>query len=158
MTSLENQVCSLELAKQLKKLKVKQESLFYWYFCMLDEKTPNWHIRYTNFGLMPDRYSAFTAAELLDLLPHRITLKENEPYNSFRFRMEKGIWANDKSNNIATIQFSEFYSVNYYCDTTSQQMDWMFTSLTHHISDENPSNSLAKMLIYLIETELYENI
>jgi hypothetical protein len=30
MISLEKQVCSLELAKRLKELGVKQESLFYW--------------------------------------------------------------------------------------------------------------------------------
>lgn len=60
--TLESQVCSLELAKKLKELGVKQESDFY----------------YTKFGLQfrpfPDNreFSAFTVAELGEMLPQEI--------------------------------------------------------------------------------------
>jgi hypothetical protein len=66
---LENQVCSLELAKKLKELGVKQESLFYW-------------VRHWNEGKWVDKLfylkdeddkvnsftSAFTVAELGEML------------------------------------------------------------------------------------------
>lgn len=58
---LENQVCSLELAKRLKELGVKQESYFYW------DKTPMLLI-----GQRPEKFgciSAFTVAELGEMLP-----------------------------------------------------------------------------------------
>jgi hypothetical protein len=72
---LENQVCSLELAKRLKELGVKQESLFYW--CQMEKPTRTaWDIRgekfiddykYTSREL---KYiSAFTVAELGEMLP-----------------------------------------------------------------------------------------
>jgi len=39
---LKDQICSLELARELKKLGVKQESLFYWVISL----TTNYHISY----------------------------------------------------------------------------------------------------------------
>lgn len=79
---LENQVVRLELAKKLKELGVKQESYFYW------EKSPfaydkKFVIRDNNFCLNPikvrdpkdqnkyPRYSAFTVAELGEMLPNQ---------------------------------------------------------------------------------------
>ena len=77
---LESQVCSLELAKRLKELNCKQESLWWWY------KNPRTqykiglsHSEYI-FELLPHslialaktsykRYSAFTVAELGEMLP-----------------------------------------------------------------------------------------
>jgi len=62
---IENQVCSLELAKKLLTLGVKQNSLFYW----------DWHsdtcyavkfVPYSCPGI--ERYSAFTVAELGEML------------------------------------------------------------------------------------------
>ena len=68
---LEEQVCSLELAKKLKELGVKQESLFYWfnnwngYAEGHPSKKENWILldRYKNTG-----YPAFTVAELDEIL------------------------------------------------------------------------------------------
>lgn len=80
---LEKQVCSLELAKRLKELGVKQESLFVW-FKPLEEKweiglfdgtffhgengKQTGHYGY-RFGLSKETPSAFTVAELGEMLP-----------------------------------------------------------------------------------------
>lgn len=67
--TLEQQVCSLELAKRLKELGVEQRSLLYWW-CLKSK----WSISYsrphpkTSFRDEP-WYSAFTVAELGEMLP-----------------------------------------------------------------------------------------
>lgn len=64
---LESQVCSLELAKRLKELGVKQESLFYWH-----HENGKDYVSYADpsFCLCPyEKISAFTVAELGELLP-----------------------------------------------------------------------------------------
>jgi hypothetical protein len=150
---LEDQVCSLELAKRLKELNIKQDSLFYWHnidgisSVICNNYPPE---RSGDFWI-----SAFTVAELLSSLPQRVTSPEfQEPYNSFRFRFEKGIWSVGNSCDTGSPQFSEFYSANYYCDTTSLEMDWHYCQMTKNQCDENPVNALAKMLIFLIENKL----
>lgn len=64
---LETQVCSLELAKRLKKLGVKQESLFYW-----DNHNYGWRIEYVGMACPIHNSfgggSAFTVAELGEML------------------------------------------------------------------------------------------
>lgn len=65
---LEDQVCSLELAKSLKSLGVKQESLFWWikwneHYGMHVEYRPNFVAK--DMG----KYSTFTVAELGEMLP-----------------------------------------------------------------------------------------
>jgi hypothetical protein len=64
---LENQVCSLELAKRLKELGVKQESLFYHDNTLKKVAwTGNIYLAPVDFGM---RYvSAFTVAELGEML------------------------------------------------------------------------------------------
>jgi hypothetical protein len=60
---LEQQVCSLDLAKRLEELGVKQESLFAW-----AEDDGGWHVvNDPQKWLHP--VSAFTVAELLDIAP-----------------------------------------------------------------------------------------
>jgi hypothetical protein len=65
--TLEQQVVSLELARKLKELGMKQESLFYW----LDMRDSNWkswildNATPEQLRLFPEQYvSAFTVAEL----------------------------------------------------------------------------------------------
>jgi len=88
---LEKQVCSLELSKELLTRGIKQDRLFYWYYAMHDGKNSTWDIIYKTEKTFPDKYAAFTASELLDMLPNRITLKEGEPFNSFIIRVQKSI-------------------------------------------------------------------
>lgn len=75
---IENQVCSLELAKRLKKLGVKQSSYFYY---LWTSQRGQYEIFTRHDGvsdgnsraLFPENYfSAFTVAELGILLPHHI--------------------------------------------------------------------------------------
>ncbi len=85
----ENQLTSLELSKQLKKLGANQESLFYW------AGTEIIHQEYCSH--YEDCISAFTASELMEMLPENI--------NEFWFVHRRGMslheisYAEDKYNN-----------------------------------------------------------
>lgn len=64
---LEEQVCSLELAKKLKELGCRQESAFYWNEYKVSKDPKKWQ-----YHLQPDfrekrSTSAFTVAELIEL-------------------------------------------------------------------------------------------
>lgn len=66
---LEQQVCSLELARELNELGTKQDSLFWWQVCEDSTTDLQYQKTTTNFGLpVRDWYSAFTVAELGNLL------------------------------------------------------------------------------------------
>src|SRR5882757_3231220 len=96
--NLESQVCSLELAKRLKELEVKQESLFYWadgsvvISINMDLLLTNEKVR-SLFAVnndYPDEdiynlYSAFTCAELGEILPWTIDLNEGADFKIFQF-------------------------------------------------------------------------
>lgn len=70
---LENQVCSLELAKQLKELGVKQESYAWWSEILSTENGWYWRVL-TGGGQGKDYCSAFTVAELGEILPSETLL------------------------------------------------------------------------------------
>ncbi|HMG15027.1 MAG TPA: hypothetical protein VK590_06255 [Saprospiraceae bacterium] len=157
----EEQVVSLELSKRLKELGVKQESLFYW-IKSYEFKELNYnsydllYIKNEDFiystSLDADiMYSAFTTSELLALLPYSVDIKINEPFNFFRFQMIKSFVVKDESLKPIFV-----YIVNYYCNSTEIEGEnaWLRRSLTNNFHDENPSNALAKMLIFLIENNL----
>jgi hypothetical protein len=69
---LEKQVCSLELAKKLKELGLKQESYFWWF---QNARNGNWMMGDASDAIKKDgkkeipSYSAFTVAELGEMLP-----------------------------------------------------------------------------------------
>ena len=70
---VEEQVCSLELAKKLKDLGVKQESLWYW--VKIAEIDRQWILMHTDKVHEGFIYvSAFTVAELGEMLPNKIKL------------------------------------------------------------------------------------
>lgn len=75
--NIEDQVCSLELSKRLKELGVRQESLFYWWDGddINDEGHSVSRIEIENNDSAPSNfvvYSAFTVAELGEMLPKEI--------------------------------------------------------------------------------------
>jgi len=127
---LEQQVCSLELAKKLKELGVKQESLFYW-----DNKVnPAYEVGGTEIGKVSFSghikqsqdeiesgnryYSAFTVAELGELLPEKVVFRNYQK----------------RSNNAWRINFGD---MEFGADTEA--------------------NTKAKMVVYLLENNLIQN-
>ena len=87
---LEDQVCSLELAQKLKAMGVKQESHFYWVnrrgdgACLVcEEESMNW--------ANPEMWSAFTVAELGEMIPTRYLRRVAGPEARERAEMLIGI-------------------------------------------------------------------
>jgi hypothetical protein len=131
---LEQQVVSLELAKKLKELGVKQESLFYWLWQNLDETESNlseWLLgseqELASFPKTDQEYSAFTVAELGEMLPRIIT-----PTTHI---MDTGKTHDDK----------------WYI-TYRDQLKYKNTLLVQEAETE--ANARAKMLIYLVQQNL----
>lgn len=118
---LEDQVCSLELAKKLKELGVTQKSLFHYW----SRDNDYWSIVYGQLFNKnnPDAYSAFTVAELLSLLPGDVSIDETL-YRLFIQKCEDG-------------EYSVYYD-------SSHREECSF-------DDYSLVNALAKMLIDLIE-------
>jgi len=72
---LEQQVVSLELAKQLKELGVKQESLWWWRLYSDGTGGMDWHLELYNNkdkDKAYDEISAYTVAELGEMLPYKL--------------------------------------------------------------------------------------
>jgi hypothetical protein len=128
---LEEQVVSLELAKKLKELGVKQES--YWYHAT--SFTGEMRLYHDTEHKDDNRaISAFSVAELGQMLP-----EYTDGYKSVRT-----YW--DKSKGVgAEISLPEKY---YQDDQNSRH------ATTHYAATE--ADARAKMLIYLIENKLYE--
>lgn len=142
---LEQQVCSLEFAKKLKELGVKQESLFYWQASKRKMKDyiaeGKWVPR--DYSLIPrregyisdiagaygyNRYiSAFTVAELGEMLPSSIELGNFDEIFLHCNKMRGEIWE---------VEYSWYETVHKYFE------------------DKSEADARAKMLIYLIENKL----
>lgn len=136
--NLSDQVISLELAKKLHELGVKQDSIFYWL-----EGCDCWLLHYVNYNhYEPDRkifiennspcYSAFTASELLNILPFKIE-KENSSFMLFKY---------DRTYKVEYIE--------WLCENEINEK-------LHKTEDTNLVKSLAKMLIHLLENGLIKN-
>lgn len=126
---LEQQVTSKEISQRLKELGVKQESLFYW--TNTDELLFQ--------PLMPNRYvecSAFTVAELGEMLPHRKKWNENQT----------GKWSNDwMLHERLTLSVHGSHYILFYQGDNDEIFHW---------SDEWEANARGKMLIFLLENNL----
>lgn len=143
---LEEIVTSLELSKRLSELGVKQESLFYWVISITDkiflvsEKNQNYisqsGICSYEFGPhhIPIKYfySAFTASELIELLPQNIIDPE---YNETVFLLI------DFYNSIKRVMYAHEESESYpFIEVKGKSL----------------SDCLAEMLIHLIENNLLD--
>jgi len=129
---LEQQVVNLELAQKLKELGVEQESLFY--YVRLDLK--HWEIEQGveeySLDYIPNKtnkitdISAFTVAELGEMLPNKIIVSVGCEYDLFI--------------GILGLCWQIMYSRHdgTYYETT----------------DKNEANARAEMLIYLLENKL----
>jgi hypothetical protein len=139
--SLESQVCSLELAKKLKELGVKQESIFYWVNGFLiykrghsDEYISN-DMEMSSPGCgccassvkIKEYYSAFTVAELGEMLP--ITINISDSIFDLTIKKEYGWWC------------------IYYLNGKEG---------LYHGENETEANARAETYIHLIENKLIE--
>lgn len=158
---IESQIVSLDLSKQLDALGIKSKSVFLWEYYN-DEI---YAAKFFPYAVIPDQfdieknrvkiYQAYTVGDLLAMIPRRITLPKNEPYNSFCFNMKKSFIVKGMDGTELLKQV-ENYIVNYYCDTASEETAWLYCPMGENFSDINPANALAKMLINLIENKLIE--
>ena len=126
---LEKQVCSLELAKKLKELGVKQESLFYWYYV---KNLKSWEIFSIHEDVLRDKddVSAFTVAELGEMLPKEL-------------KINISIAIMTSHNN------TKKWCVYYYTPTSPEGSKYHYGQL-----EDTEADARAKMLIYLIENKL----
>ena len=122
--NIQNQVVSLELAKQLKKLGVEQESQFYWV-----RIAGKWKVQWFNFGKKfseevakrKDLISAFTVAELGEMLEKTKQINFIKAY-------------------LSVMDLEEYHIKNDYA------------LMAHNLMTQ--PNISAEMLIYLIENNL----
>lgn len=147
---LEQQVCSLDLAKRLKELGVRQESLFWWGYqgdCTMLRIDKESFPEKDNGGLVP--CSAFTVAELGEMLPNMTWMQKIRQFSTD----EKETWV---------IQYShknEGNNVTAYLNIGEVLGDAKKYYRKIGLRDGTETNARAHMLIYLIENKLlYEPI
>ncbi len=132
-----DQLASLELCKKLKELNVKQKSLFYWND--IDDNNEEGHpinrIELLNYPFLSNYctpYSAFTVAELGEMLPDKI--KDDD---------EEICWFyHDKNNGCHRISY--VHSCDEQCSPFIE------------VKGETEANARAKLLIHLLENGLME--
>lgn len=130
---LEDQVTSLELSKKLKELGVKQESYFYWLQYTQNGKLINRIVpEESTHPTLDKRFSAFTVAELGEMLPDLIRTEPNELVGT--------------GTTYLTIQKVGLWEVGY----TLANGEMVFDST----EDQSEANARAKMICYLIEQGL----
>jgi hypothetical protein len=125
---LEDQVVSLELARKLKELGVKQESVFYWRENRLIARLAEFDLA----GRYPDSQqdiSAFTGTEIVEQLPAELLVKGNNY-----------IWFLEIKKHLSG------YIVNYY------QEGVRLTDEVFH--EKKEADACTKILIYLLENDL----
>jgi len=141
-----DQIVSLDLAKKLKSLGLKQESLFYWY----QPLGQDWLIHYIDYNHATidrkiclernsEAVSAFTVAEL------GLFLKD--------VKIPNGTFIDKKCYQCLELKISlkECTLFHYYEAGFS-----LGEKLTKSFSDANEANQRAKMLIFLIENKLID--
>lgn len=150
--NIEDQVCSLELSKKLKELGVKQNGLFFYnkqkFGNYLLGNSPNY------FDGVGEHYSAFTTAELCEMLPNSIKVPGQEPFDNYIIFITKFYSVSEEN-----IIMNNFI-VNYECDSTEMAGEnaWFRRKLTNNIYDPNLADVLAKIFIYLFEQGLLKNV
>lgn len=134
---LEEQVISLELAKKLKELRVKQESYFFYHCagerCSIDKirrVIEGTHPEIVLFNKNNNSFSAFTVAELGEMLDTELT-DQNEN-DSFTLQCTNAI---------------DFWVVAFGNDGIT---------ITPQFENAKLADALAEILIYLLESNLIE--
>lgn len=131
---LEDQVCSLELAKRLKELGVKQESYFQWY-----RESEGWSYNLGQVSVFQTSdpapyFAAFSVAELGEMLPG-ILIHKGELWQT-------QLWKSDFSQEVS-------YSAN--CKKSKTEGDPEKGWMTETFIEKTEADARAKMIICLIE-------
>lgn len=130
---IEDQVVSFELSKKLKKLGIKQKSIYYWVDINDDDKPEP--ILFEREGLYSTNnsencYSAFTVAELGEMLPATLECYDN-PYDPCEgIHIETG---RERNGN------------------------WICNDGDYYAKDKSEANARAKMMVYLLSEDCYYN-
>lgn len=138
--NLEQQVCPLESAKRLKDLGFPQDSYFYWAKFPIHKNVGIWHKEIDKKD-WPEEYheriiaSAYTVAELGELLPEEVTLN-NSKYPAL---LQICRYSKDRE---------EFQGIRWCCAYMN------FEGEGHCESGSTEVEARAKMLIYLKEDNL----
>ena len=121
---LKEQVCNLELSRKLKELGVSQKSYFHWIHWREGVGVGGWDVDHQENDPMSVDFSAFTVAELGEMLPRQIKL--THPRNNY--------WK---------IVYREPLQVR----------EGEIRNDTYSVEANNEANARAKLLIYLIENK-----
>lgn len=139
--NLEQQVVSLEYAKRLKELGVEQKSLFYWTKAFYPDGVHlDWGVQSKEQNDLEvyeysaqkiedvENCSAFTVAELGEMFDRELKIHSGKTVNGLEL---------------------------YYCSfmESSSEECW---NKTHCFDGDTEANVRAKMLVYLIENDLYD--
>ena len=130
---LEDQLTSLELSKKLRELGVKQNSIWWWWDDVLNLAKGLDSENFVKY------YSAFTCAELGEMLPFFICV------NKIQYELCITVW---EGANIMFHTGKKGFNIKY----ENPLIDRTLTFRTN----KKLSNCMAKMLIYLIENKLME--
>jgi hypothetical protein len=132
---LKKQVVSLEYAKRLKELGVYADTYFHWAFNPFAHGQ-EWFLDDENLAYDPDySISAFTVAELGELLPIEIFGVEG-------MRYDLNIWKSKEGWNAA-----------YWWDEDSRRR---VKTMSITFNEKNLVDAMARTLISLIEQDLYD--
>lgn len=159
---LEDQVVSLKLAKKLKELGVKQESLYVWVdkFPVFNDKERIVSIREYKDRLatsllseearkLVKTYSAFTVAELGEKLPD---------YTKELGNLEISKCETDHITMKPNRNGKKWWNISYWTwenKYISKNKDIYLSQKSNHLQQaDTESNARAKMLVYLIENKL----
>lgn len=153
---LEDQVISLELAKQLKGLGFEQKSLFYWCKAKFDAtgiEFDSWYLRGINTSGLPhnnhsqfarpnskywsDYASAYTVAELGEMLPYELETKDN----FYALSIDKA------DNNLWGVIYSNLRQVESELPKVTLTIDRILESTM----DISLAEAMGQMLIHLVE-------
>jgi len=149
---LENHVCSLEYAKRLKELGVKQESFIYW---MNVQHCVHFKTKKDEYGLDQVECDE-NGNELIDKIDYRIDLGNPLTWNI----PKEDTWSAFFVSEISKIIFQKNYDYLEemgYLNITNEMIDKsgsyfyrITNNLTDHIIDEaNQADALAKLFIIL---------
>ena len=135
---LKELVCSLRPSRELKELGIRQEDSFYYWVRKEGSKTYQLFDRGTagSISFIEEMYSAPTFAELLEVLPGRITTAEREEYFLLITKTKK----------------TKRFVLPDYCVGYKTSDDMYF----HSERAETIVDAAGKMVIYLIKEGIIE--